>query len=103
AISCCSAAQAAGPAITYASINSGTLVVKGTATANQTVTLDNTHTTTSTAGSAFTFSIAGYSPADCVVLVAVGTGRATAAVDNCTRGVSGTGQRQLRGIPDRTG
>jgi hypothetical protein len=98
AVSCGSAAQAAGPTVTYASISNGTLTVRGTATANQTVTLDNTHTTTSTAGGAFIFSIAGYSPADCVVLVAVGTGRATGAVDNCRRGVNVTGSVSLSGI-----
>jgi hypothetical protein len=98
AVSCGSAAQAAGPVVTYASINNGTLVVKGTAAANQTVTLDNTHTVTSTAGGAFAFSIAGYSPSDCVVLIAVGTGRATGAVDNCKRGVNVTGNISLSNI-----
>jgi hypothetical protein len=91
AVSFGSAAQAAGPVITYATINSGTLVVKGTAAANQTVTLDKTHTVTSTASGTFAFSIAGYSPDDCVVLVVVGTGpgRATAGVDNCKRSDGG--------------
>jgi hypothetical protein len=99
AISCGSAAQAAtGPVITYATILNGALVVKGTAAASQTVTLDQTHTVTSTASGNFAFSIAGYSPDDCVVLVAVGTGRATAGVDNCRRGIDRTGTISLSGI-----
>jgi hypothetical protein len=101
AVSCGSAAHAAaGPVVTYATMNNGTLVVKGTAAANQTVTLDNTHTVTSTGSGTFAFSIAGYSPTDCVVLIAVGTGRATGAVDNCRRGVNVTGHVSLSGIPN---
>jgi hypothetical protein len=95
-----SIAQAAALMVTYATISNGALIVRGTAAPNQTVTLDQTHTGSSNASGAFAFNIAGYSPPDCVVLIAVGTGRATGAVDNCRRGVNVTGHISLSGIPN---
>src|SRR4051812_7362507 len=90
-----SVAQAATLVINSATMSSGALIVKGTGAPNQTVTVDQTHTGSSNASGAFVLNIAGYSPPDCVILVAIGTARATGAVDNCRRGVDVAGHISL--------
>jgi hypothetical protein len=80
------AANAAGITVTSAKVASGKLTVTGTTpAANQQLKLDGTFTTTSNASKVYTFTIATYLPADCIVDLALvsGTATGTAPVANC--------------------
>ena len=80
------AASAAGITVTSAKVAAGKLTVTGkTPLPNQQVKLDGAFTTTSNGSNIYTFTIATYLPADCIVDLTLVSGAATgtSAVANC--------------------
>ncbi|MEJ8574086.1 hypothetical protein [Microbaculum marinum] len=88
-----STSNAASLKLTVATIESGRLMVEGTAPeARQTVTLDSKFSVRSDGGRSFAFSISNYHPEDCIVALKAGEISATAVVGNCgVRGVTPRG------------
>jgi len=84
AASCACHAATAAIVVSDAKIQGGKLIVTGsTASANQSIKLDNRFTIKSNGAKVFAFSIGNYLPPDCVVDLAAGADRATAVVADC--------------------
>ena len=72
------AASAAGITVTSAKVAAGKLTVTGkTPSPNQQLKLDGAFTTTSNGSNIYTFTIATYLPADCIVDLTLVSGAAT--------------------------